>query len=248
MANVMLPKSADLVALPANKRMASNKQRQYNELVQSRKQCRACAGLKNPACRGFNKFDSDEIGPWSRLHGDLNAKLMIVGQDWGGQQYYRDFKGLDDLDNPTMNNLQHLLAKIGMDVSTTTYAPQKRGLFLTNAILCLKSGGLQAKIDRSWLANCGERFLRKQIEIVSPKIVVGLGSDAFNAILVSFGQKEMKLSDAILDKSGVPLSSTTRLFAAYHCGAGTINRNRDLKTQTRDWNRIGLALRAETGA
>lgn len=61
------------------------KQRQYAVLVVERKQCRLCVGLRNPADTGFAEHDSDEIGPWTRLHGDLNAELMVIGQDWAAQ-------------------------------------------------------------------------------------------------------------------------------------------------------------------
>jgi DNA polymerase len=27
------------------------------------------------------------IGPWTQWQGNLNAELMIVGQDWGGTEY-----------------------------------------------------------------------------------------------------------------------------------------------------------------
>jgi hypothetical protein len=62
----------------------TTKRQRYNELVAKRKTCCECIGLSNPAESQLRQFDSDQIGPWSRLHGDLNAQLMIVGQDWGG--------------------------------------------------------------------------------------------------------------------------------------------------------------------
>jgi uracil-DNA glycosylase len=93
------------------------KQRQYRDLVKKRNACRLCIGLTNPADVALERYDSDEIGPWSRLHGDLDAQLMIVGQDWGDVRYFNDNKGLDRLDNPTMCNLEKLLSHIGISVS-----------------------------------------------------------------------------------------------------------------------------------
>ena len=215
-----------------------SKQEQYNLLVAKRKTCRLCVGLCNPAEPKLQHFDSDQIGPWSRLHGDLNAQLMIVGQDWGDVIYYNDNNGLDRLDNPTMNNLEKLLNHIGFFVSVTAYANHNRGVFLTNAILCLKSGGLQAKVAPKWVANCGMNYLRQQFEIVRPKVVVGLGTFAFHAVLRAFERPITKLQDAILDAHGTEILDGVRLFAAYHCGIGTVNRNRDLKRQLKDWERI----------
>jgi uracil-DNA glycosylase family 4 len=219
------------------------KQQQYNTLVEKRKACRLCVGLRNPAEPSLRHFDSDQIGPWSRLHGDLDAQLLIVGQDWGGVKYYNDNKGKDKLANPTMCNLETLLNQIGINVSVTTYSDQGRGVFLTNAVLCLKNGGLQAKIEPEWVANCGSTFLRQQIEIVRPKVVVGLGAFAFHAVLRAFGHPITELKDAIKDPQGCEILDGVRLFAAYHCGQGTVNRNRDLKQQSIDWERIQRFLR-----
>ncbi len=219
------------------------KQQQYNALVEKRKACRLCVGLSNPAEPTLRRFDSDQIGPWTRLHGDLDAQLLIVGQDWGGVKYYNDNKGLDKLDNPTMCNLEKLLNHIGIHVSVTTYANDGRGVFLTNAVLCLKDGGLQAKIEPKWVTNCGSNFLRQQVEIVQPKVVVGLGAFAFHAVLRAFGHPIVELRDAIADTQGCEILDGVRLFAAYHCGKGTINRNRDLKQQSTDWERIQRFLR-----
>lgn len=141
----------------------NTKERQYKVLVEKRKACRECVGLANPAEPALRQFDSCEIGPWSRLHGDLDAQLMIVGQDWGGVKYYKENEGLDKLTNPTMRNLEKLLHHIGIRVSVTSYAGGGRGLFLTNAVLCLKTGGLQARIEPEWCGlvvhgSCGSRL------------------------------------------------------------------------------------------
>ena len=178
------------------------KQQRYSALVEKRKACRLCVGLSNPAERTLRRFDSDQIGPWSRLHGDLDAELLIVGQDWGGVKYYNDNEGLDKLANPTMCNLEKLLNHIGIRVSVTSYSDHSRGVFLTNAVLCLKDGGLQAKIEPAWVRNCGSNFLRRQIEIVRPKVVVGLGAFAFHAVLRAFGHSVVELRDAIADTQG----------------------------------------------
>jgi len=222
----------------------TKKQRAYAALVENRKKCRLCVGLTNPSVSKLRHFDSDHIGPWSRLHGDLNADLMVVGQDWGDVDYYVKHSGLDDLKNPTMRNLETILKHIGFDVSCTSYSNKKQGLFLTNAILCLKRGGLQAKIDPKWVENCGHAFLRHQIEIVRPRVVVGLGASAFQIILNAFEKPRVKLSEAISDPLGCSLGEGIRLFAAYHCGSGVVNRTRDLETQCIDWERIGKFLKS----
>ena len=200
-----------------------------------------CAGLCNPSAKELRHLDSDQIGPWARLHGDLNARLMVIGQDWGDVDYFVSNGGLDKLNNPTMMNLELLLKSIGISVSMTSYSNCDVGLFLTNAILCLKTGGLQAAIDPAWMANC-QGYLKNQIQIVRPRVVVCLGARAFDATLEGFGLETIALRDAVLDKDGIEIIDGVMLFAAYHCGARTVKINPDLQTQMADWKRIGYAL------
>ncbi|MCA9972143.1 MAG: uracil-DNA glycosylase family protein [Anaerolineales bacterium] len=207
----------------------------YADLVAQRKACDACPDLKNPF---LLQFDSNEIGPWTRLHGDLNAEIMVVGQDWGDTRYFKTNQGLDDLRNPTTRMLEQLLQVAGFDVSLQSYEQGNRGLFLTNAILCLKEGGLQAKVESSWFKNCGQRFLRPQIELVAPKIVVALGQRAYEAILVEFGFKRGKFRSAVESPQGLALPCGSQLFAVYHCGRRILNTHRPPDAQIQDWRRI----------
>lgn len=89
-----------------------NRQEEYRKLVKQRKGCELCAhlGLTNPACFKGGIYDSDQIGPWSRWQGNLNAEIMVVGQDWGDTAYFEAWRGRDQSSgNPTNSNLQLLL-------------------------------------------------------------------------------------------------------------------------------------------
>ena len=218
--------------------LTSAKQQRYTELVASRKRCSLCTGLTNPSCRKLRHFDSKEIGPWSLLYGNLDAKLMIVGQDWGDVGYFTINQGRDDLKTPTNRNLIEILTKSGLRQLLSDSPKNLPKMFWTNAILCLKTGGLQAKVEQEWFDNCSSTFLKRQIEIVKPKIVVGLGAKAFEACLNAFDLARVKLSHAVSDKEGTTLLPGVRLFAAYHCGARTLAINRSFKQQVADWMRI----------
>jgi hypothetical protein len=50
----------------------------YAALVASRKSCRACSGLINPAACAGGIHDSEHIGPWSLWQGNLHADLVIA--------------------------------------------------------------------------------------------------------------------------------------------------------------------------
>jgi DNA polymerase len=225
-----------------------DKAQQYSHLVQSRKTCHLCSGLINTADVRGGRWDSDEIGPWSRWQGNLNAQLMIVGQDWGDISHFTKWEGNVETNNPTNMNLRELLASIGIHTEWHEQ-PGRSQVFLTNAILCLKQGGMQANVEDLWFANCVHRFLRPTIELVSPAVVVALGEKAFKAILLDYemplkkGRRFREWVEQAGQEGGIPLPREIRLFPVYHCGAGGINRNRNMILQKQGWQPIGRALR-----
>jgi len=98
---------------------------------------------------------------------------MIVVQDWGDRDYFVKNRGRDLADNPTNNTLHGLLASIGIDIEKPTLLDSGGGaIFLTNAVLCLKNGGMQGPADSTWFANCRSRFLRPTIEISALKLLL----------------------------------------------------------------------------
>jgi uracil-DNA glycosylase len=211
----------------------------YAAMVADRKKCRACAGLTNPADVDGGKHDSDHIGPWSRWQGNLDAKVMVVGQDWGDINCLRDNVGVEPSNNRTNVTLVALLDELGVKVDLPQASSGQNVVFFTNAILCLKEGGLQADVQAEWFRNCGSRYLRRQIEIINPMLVIGLGTNAFQAILAAFSMKcGPKFLDHVEDRDGTLLPNGSRAFAAYHCGARVLNTHRKLPIQQQDWRRM----------
>jgi hypothetical protein len=76
------------------------KQMGYDELVLARNSCHRCEELLNPADATHAQFDGPEVGPWSRWLASRPAKLILVGQDWGTDGYFRDHRGRDIVGNP----------------------------------------------------------------------------------------------------------------------------------------------------
>ena len=209
----------------------------YNNLVRERKACRACQGLINPA---DYTYDSDQIGPWSLWQGNLDSDLLIVGQDWGDITYFEKWEGRDQpTGNPTNENLRLLLEHIGISIGKPR-DHQEGELFFTNLILCLKQGGLQAPVEDQWLANCGEGFFRPLVEIVKPKAILALGKDMAITILKLYdvGFNKNRTLKAMMKESPYTLTPSTVLFPLYHCGAGSVNRNRSIGEQKKDWERV----------
>jgi DNA polymerase len=218
----------------------------YADLVARRKACRACAELTNPATVDNGAFDSDHVGPWSRWQGNLSASLMVIGQDWGDTRYFRRFRGLDDDKNPTNRTLIQLLQGIGIVIGPPSSAGSNDLVFFTNAVLCLKEGGLQGPVRAAWFQNCAP-FLCRQVEIIAPRVVATLGEQALRAVRHAFQLPPRSLASSVADSEGEILGGNTRLLAVYHCGARVLNSHRALDAQIQDWARIGNALRTKPG-
>lgn len=217
----------------------------YGQLVTDRKACHLCSGLTNPADVECGRFDSRHVGPWSLWQGNLNASVMVVGQDWGDTAYFVRHEGREGPRNPTNLALVELLGIAGISIGDPGSAFGQDIAFFTNAILCLKGStdGLQGTVRASWFDNCAQ-FLRQQIEIVRPAVVVGLGERAYRTILRGFGMSCGPFRSEVEASSGKLLPTGSRALAVYHCGARIRNTHRPMTAQREDWKRLRPLLNA----
>jgi DNA polymerase len=216
---------------------------EYVALVAARKLCAACVGLINPARCANGAYDSDEIGPWTRWQGALDAQLMLVGQDWGDVAYFETHQGVDEARNPTNRSLRLLFGEAGFDIEDVGAVSGRGSIFLTNAVLCLKTGGLGAPVRSAWFNECGRRFLRPQVELVRPRALVALGERAYRSVCYAFGRRPGSFRTAVEAPDPTPLIPGVRLFPVYHCSPRVLAATRRLDQQKADWRRIGAALR-----
>lgn len=219
-----------------------NKNEAYSNLVLERKHCTICEGLSNPAHVENGKWDSNQIGPWSLWQSNLDAEVMVIGQDWGDISYFKKWKGKDQPSgNPTNTNLQQLLKEIGIEINQPL-ENQKQVIFITNIILCLKTGGLQSFVKNDWFTNCSKKFLKPLIEIINPKVIITLGKKVSEAIFALYRipySKNNKFSETI-KLSPFAISKDIAFYPMYHCGAMSVNRNRSLAEQVKDWRRVSI--------
>ncbi len=185
---------------------------EYAALVSGRKACHQCTGLCNPSDVEHGSFDSNQIGPWSLWQGNLDATFMVVGQDWGDVAYFVKNRGHSRAKSFTNQALIELLAIAGVAVEPFGVSELGHVAFFTNAILCLKLGGPQGRISRDWFQNC-RHVLRRQIEIVQPQVVIGLGEHAYRSILESFALSPEPFRAEVEKADGRLLENGTRAFA-----------------------------------
>ncbi len=220
----------------------ASKEEAYRVLVQRRKACRLCSGMENPSDVSAGSFDSDQIGPWTRWLGDLNAEVMLVGQEWGDRAAFLRQQGLDSPNSATNRLLRELLASVGVEVPEASDGTADVGVFLTNAALCLKDQGCQGPVRSDWFTNCGEHFLRPQIELVRPKVVITIGERAYRGVTHSFGIAGPKRFRDAVEGPGIELPNGSLLVPVYHCSQRILNTHRQTAQQFLDWARVKAYL------
>jgi uracil-DNA glycosylase family 4 len=136
-----------------------------------------------------------------------------------------------------------LLRSIGFEIPAAHVGDTDGGpCFFTNAVLCLKQGGMQAKVRQEWFANCGSRFLRPTIDLIAPRVVVTLGERAYRAVSSVYGAPPTVFRKAVDRSHGFRLSDGIICVPVYHCAARVVNKDRKMSQQIRDWERVRRAL------
>lgn len=189
------------------------------------------------------RFESGHIGPWSGWLGDLQARVVVVGQDWGDARAFEKQGGRDSPDSATNRMLRELMAAAGLSVPEA--GPNGScGVFLTNAVLCFRTEGrCQGPVQLSWFRNCGTQFLRPQIDLIAPRFVICMGQRAYEAVLAAYSLPRPQNWRAAVMGSGVRLPSGPQAFAVYHCGRRILNSHRKEPQQLEDWRRLGELMR-----
>jgi uracil-DNA glycosylase len=183
----------------------------YRDLIEKRKSCPKCqnCGLCKDLTQKDSKgmlfqleiafpipFSIDSLGLWDPLNNSnpLTASILIIGQDFSHARYFDDVKSLSEViqkesNNATNKNLIRYLGSIdGFD---------RKEIYFANAVLCIKSGSMNAPIKRKWLTNCSDNFLKPLIieHLNNLKIIITLGKVALDAIRVISEDAATVISD-----------------------------------------------------
>lgn len=214
-----------------------SKQKSYLDLVEKRKNHTYPEGLINPSQVEEGRYDTSDLGPWTQWQGDLDAKILVVGKDWGDEKTFLNQKGVD-LDHDRTNiNLRLLFSEIGIEIGLPS-KPYPAPLFFTNAVLGLRtSGGKSGSLKYSWIKMDTQNFLKPIIDMIQPDIIISLGMDAYLALAYLYHLKKASLKDLITENP-IILNDNKLLFALYHCGQLATNRIRNLELQKEDWKII----------
>ncbi len=222
----------------------------YEQLVRDRKACRRCVPeLCNPAdIEGVE--DSDHIGPYSLWQGNLDARIVIVAQDFADVDSYCKYGGRPGETVDTNLNLVELLAAAGQSIEPPKGNTGAGQLFFTNAVLCMKKGGMSSRVRSTHYDNC-RPFLRRILEIVRPAFVVTLGVEALKSTLTAFGRRTSRSLGELVDSQEYFRLETessdwsAKCFPRFHPSRRVTNAIRPLQQQIADWARLKMHFSGE---
>ena len=143
-------------------------------------------------------YDLDFVVPWTVGAQNVDAALMIVGQDWISEDYLKKNSAPEmrlarkelgqDPKLPTNITLKKLLKNYFDLLFADTYA--------TDALVFIKPGDPDADVPMKDLKYCAQKFTWPQIQVVKPRMVLCLGAKTFNSMRRAISEPEMKLSEA----------------------------------------------------
>lgn len=175
--------------------------------------------------------DCEEINLWTywQGRGNLDAKIMLVGQDWGcpwdessqntmkqiglanrGEEY----RYLENNPSVTDKRLIRLFQEIGYEDISNSYSD----LFFTNFILGYRNKGLSGAYQQSW-ADHDKGYFRELANIIEPKVILCLGRSTFEGVLSAF---EVALSRSLAVTGNTGLNLDTDVLLALSLGGISI--------------------------
>ena len=189
--------------------------------------------------------DHPYVNRWNLWQGDLDADIMVIGQDYGLKEESDELDVRMFSSDPTGRNLVELLTEAFKWDSL-----YQNSLFFTNMANCYRKHNTSGSMHPGWLPICANKFMSRLIRIIQPKIIIVLGRVAFEALQcmedlpvicldpaekVKDSYAEMITHHYEIDLDG----SKIAVFPVYHPGSNS-RMNRSEVQQIEDWERISV--------
>jgi uracil-DNA glycosylase family 4 len=158
-----------------------------------------------------------------------DASVMFIGEApgrQGGDRTRVPFSG-----DQSGRNFGRFIASIGLT---------RAAIFITNAVLCnpRRPSGANRPPTRREIANCSD-FLRRQIEVVNPRVIVTLGAVSLDALRrIEYHELSLKEAAGQVYEWGGRL-----LVPLYHPSPQVLACARREEAQLRDYQGVARALR-----
>lgn len=189
---------------------------QFSQLAEEAAACRRCPEL------------CERRAVLSELNGNLSPRVMFLGEApgrQGGDRTRVPFSG-----DQSGRNFARFIASINL---------AREDAFISNAVLCnpRKATGANRRPTETEITNCS-KFLRRQLELINPPVVVTLGAVSL-AALRRIEYHDLSLKEA----AGRVYQWNGRwLVPVYHPSPQVLASHRREAAQLQDYRGIELAL------
>lgn len=199
--------------------MLNDKLKAFRQLVSDAHNCNLCADLR------------ERKAVLSELNGSLHSSVLFIAEAPGRNG--GDKTRVPLVGDASGANFTKFINSIGLE---------REQIFVTNSVLCnpRKSSGANRKPTQKESVNCAT-FLRRQIEVLNPRVIVTLGSVALAAI------KTIEYHEfSLRQHAGKVLNWHNNLLVPlYHPSPQVLASHRRMHEQLADYKAVAIAL-AET--
>jgi hypothetical protein len=210
----------------------SVKNKQLFALAQKRKQMRY-DGYNAIGDYHGGIYECNYVSPYTKSAGNINAKVMIVLQDWCSEDFFKKDVCSETLKygyTPSIQtniNLKRLLKE--------HFELDFKDIYATNLFPYIKFGAMNAPIKPSDLRRAALDFTLPLIDIIRPNLVVCLGKSVFDAIRSVCGEGSVKNMEQAI-QSHFPWKGA-EIWCQAHAGRlGKNNRNKgNIDRVSVDW-------------
>lgn len=227
------------------------------EMFQDMSKCNLCLDIKNKNgkdCSLINIYKDDfykEIPSiWTDWFKHVDSKIMIIGQDWGPYVEMKKFRNMYIVDETDSNweriieeeksLTKKMLTKYlvesgkysGLDIDDNII----KNIYITNAIMCARSGN-NYRSDNIKLKECSlncSKYLKRQIDIVKPKIILTLGFYPLLSLAKIYGFEIDKTLSENINNFGSFTVQDMVIVPLYH-PAAQISKDKQMKQYDKIW-------------
>lgn len=222
----------------------TDKKAEYAALIEKRKTRKFPDGLTNPK---DTDFDGNYLEPWSQWQGNLDASIVVVGQDFCDTDTFHCTRGTVErydkkYEFPTNRNLAVYFKEIGISLDHPRDPNRRHVVFFTNALMGLKPPPMNSALRPDWLEFSRTEFLQPLlVDVIKPKVIIALGKLSTSTIGDIYGFKMSKNFGAMVSAPPISLQGSPLIFPVYHTGSNS-RMNRPIADQVDDWKRIKASL------
>lgn len=197
-------------------------------------------GYKNPFEYDPSYDCNQWVSPYSKSAHNVDAKVMLVLQDWASDEWLKDRK---DESLSRLGYDKHLTTNINLKALLRNHLDlELADVFVTNLFPFVKPGGMNEPIPMADLRRAAEHFAFPQIVIIRPRLVLSFGIKTFNALR---GTCHLRNVDTVEDAIASPFEyDGIEYWGLGHPGVlGTKARNANDPYQVdKDWQGIANRL------